>query len=134
MTETRPGKKRINGLFVLAAAFAVLVVLNYRPSVARVHCNEETLSRSPEVIMLGTWWCPYCYQARRYFSENNVSYCEYDIERSAEGERRYNEVNGRAVPVIIIGDYMMSGFSEQRFEQLQQHARAAAAGRDGPDL
>ena len=73
--------------------------------------------------MLGTWWCPSCYQARRYLSENQISYCEYDIERSAEGEKLFNEVNGRVIPVLLVGDYMMSGFDEQRIEQVLARAR-----------
>lgn len=95
-----------------------LIILNYKPSIERIHCNEEILKNKPAVIMLGTWWCPYCSQARRYFTDNKISYCEYDIERSSEGEKLFNEVNGQAVPVLLIDKYIINGFDETRLENL----------------
>ena len=76
--------------------------------------------------MLGTWWCPYCYEARRYLTSNNISYCEYDIERSAEGEKLFNEVKGQAIPVLLIGKYMINGFDETRLEQMLRETREAS--------
>ena len=115
--------RRLNGIVLIALIVLGLVIVNYRPFVAAVHCTEETLETNPEVIMLSTRWCPYCYQARRYFSAKEISYCEYDIERSSEGERMFNEANGRVVPVIIAGKHMMSGFDEARFEILLNRVR-----------
>lgn len=115
--------RRLNGMVVLALIVVGLVIVNYKPDIERVHCSEDILRNKPEVIMLGTWWCPYCYQARRYLASNEIDYCEYDIERSDEGERLFNEVNGQAIPVLIVGKYMMSGFDESRFEQLLTRAR-----------
>lgn len=76
--------------------------------------------------MLGTWWCPYCYQARRYLTDHNISYCEYDIERSAEGEKLFNDVDAQVIPVLIIDQYMMSGFDETRLENLLNKARGSS--------
>lgn len=121
-----PKQRHLSGLIVILIVFAVLVFINYRPSVERVHCTDEILSTQPEVIMLGTWWCQYCYQARRYFTEHNINYCEYDIERSAEGEKLYNEINGRAIPVLLVDKYIINGFDEARLEQLLDKARQAS--------
>lgn len=118
--------RRLNGIVILVLIIAALIVISYRPTVARVHCTAETLDSNPEVIMLGTWWCPYCYQARRYLTSRNVSYCEYDIEQSAEGRRLFDEVNGRAIPVLIVDRYMMSGFDETQLEALLDKAREAS--------
>jgi glutaredoxin len=109
--------RRINGMVILALVVAGLIFISYKPSVARIHCTDEIVSSKPEVIMLSTWWCPYCYQARRYLTENNISYCEYDIERSAEGEKLFNDVNGRAIPVLLIDQYIINGFDEARLER-----------------
>lgn len=95
-----------------------LIVFSYKPTIARVHCDEAILRTNPQVIMLSTRWCPYCYEARRYLTENKISYCEYDIERSRQGEKMFNDVNGQAIPVLIVDKYMMSGFDESRLEQL----------------
>lgn len=122
--EHRP--RRLNGIVILVLMVIGLVIVSYKPSIARIHCNDEVLKSNPEVIMLGTWWCPYCYQARRYLTDNNISYCEYDIERSAEGEKLFNDVNGQVIPVLLIDKYMMSGFDEARLKNLLHKTREAS--------
>ncbi len=118
--------RRLSGFFVLALVLFGLIVFSYRPTVARVHCDEAILRTNPQVIMLSTRWCPYCYEARRYLTENNISYCEYDIERSEQGEKLFNDVNGQAIPVLIVDNYMMNGFDETRLEQLLVTARESS--------
>jgi len=122
----RPRPRRLNGIVILVIIVIGLVIVSYKPSIARIHCNDEILKSKPEVIMLGTWWCPYCYQARRYLTDNNISYCEYDIERSAEGEKLFNDVNGQVIPVLLIDKYTISGFDEARLENLLRKIREAS--------
>jgi glutaredoxin len=112
--------RRINGLFVLVAVVAGLLLVNYRPPIAHIYCDENTQTTRPDVIMLGTTWCKYCYEARRYFKLNDVNYCEYDIEKSPVGKKIYNDVNGQSIPILLIGPYRISGFDENRFEQLMR--------------
>jgi len=119
--NSRP--RRLNGIVIVALIVIGLVIISYKPSIARIHCSDEVLKSKPEVIMLGTWWCPYCYQARRYLTKNNISYCEYDIERSAAGEKLFNDVNGQVIPVLLIDKYMISGFDQARLERLLDKVR-----------
>lgn len=116
-------QRRFSGLIVLLVVFAALVFIYHRPTIERVPCTDAILSTQPEVIMLGTWWCPYCYQARRYFTDHNINYCEYDIERSAEGEKLYNEINAGVIPVLLVDQYIVNGFDEARLEQLLDRVR-----------
>lgn len=108
--------RRISGLVLFALFFLAIFALMYRPSVETIYCNETTLNPRPDVIMLGAWWCPYCLQARNYFKNNEISYCEYDMERSDEGEKLYREVNGQAIPILLIGKYQINGFNERSIE------------------
>ena len=108
--------RRLNGLVLFALFFLAVFTLTYRPSIETIFCDEITLSPKPDVIMLGAWWCPYCYQARKYLQSNEISYCEYDMERSDEGEKLYREINGQAIPILLIGEYQINGFNEQRIE------------------
>lgn len=122
----KPGPRRLSGIVILLLFVFGLIIVNYNPPIERIHCNDEVLKSKPEVIMLGTAWCTYCYHARRYLTDNNISYCEYDIERSAEGEKLFNDVNGQAIPVLLIGKYTMSGFDETRLENLLRITREAS--------
>ncbi|KJS09736.1 MAG: glutaredoxin family protein [Gammaproteobacteria bacterium BRH_c0] len=72
----------------------------------------------PEVVMYATDWCGYCKKARRYFKKNNIAYKEYDIEKNSKARRKYKAMGATGVPVILVGNKRMNGFSEQRFESL----------------
>lgn len=92
------------------------MIINYQPSLSKIVCTDEALALNPDVIMLATWWCPYCNKARRYLHKNNISYCEYDIEHSEDGKKLYKEVNGQGIPVLLIGDHQINGFDKRSIE------------------
>lgn len=120
----RKKPRHLSGFIIILFVAAGLAIVNYKPSIERIRCSAEILNSKPEVIMLSTRWCPYCYQARRYLTDNNISYCEYDIEKSAAGEKLFNEVNGQAVPVLLIDKYVINGFEKTRLERLLHKLRA----------
>jgi glutaredoxin len=71
-----------------------------------------------QVILYSTSWCGYCKKARNYFNKNNIAFTEYDVEKSARGKRDYKAMNGTAVPIILVGDKRMNGFSPATFVRL----------------
>ena len=77
---------------------------------------------TPDVVMLGTSWCPSCVAAIQFFATNDINYCEYDMETSAIGARLYKEVNGRGVPILFIGRHQIHGFSEATVTRSLQEA------------
>lgn len=109
-------KRRVNGLVIFGILIIIIMIINFRPSVSKIYCTNEILALKPDVIMLVAWWCPYCYQARRYLHKNNISHCEYDMENSEEGKRLYKEVNGQSIPVLLIGNRQINGFDERSIE------------------
>ena len=75
-------------------------------------------ARSKTVIMYSTSWCGYCKKAARHFRKNNIPFKEYDIEKSKSAAKAYKKLNGRGVPVILVGKKRMNGFDAQRFDSL----------------
>jgi glutaredoxin-like YruB-family protein len=63
-----------------------------------------------------TDWCGYCKQALAYMSSNGISFNAYNIEKDSSANQRYKELGGRGVPLIIIGNHKMSGFSPENLE------------------
>ena len=118
LNNTNIKKPFINKGFLFACCLIVaFIALSYQSTVSAIYCDEDASTPKPDIIMLSTSWCPYCKQARRYFTNNDMKYCEYDIERSTIGNQIYNSVNGQAVPVILIGDTKLNGFSERAITQ-----------------
>lgn len=70
------------------------------------------------VVLYSTSWCGICKRAKAYFNKNNIDFTEYDIEKSSSARNEFNRYGGRGVPLILVGNTKMHGFSEKRFELL----------------
>jgi glutaredoxin len=113
-TKTPAAKRK--GIYLLVFFLLALIFLSRHEPVNTIDCTPEIISGKPDVIMLGAWWCSYCYQAKKYFQRNDIHYCEYDMENTDIGKRLYEEQGGGAVPILLIGEYQLNGFSEQQVE------------------
>ena len=70
------------------------------------------------VIIYSAVWCGVCNRAKQYFKSHNIPYREYDIETTSKGRQDFARLKARGVPVILVGDKRMNGFSPRRFEAL----------------
>ncbi|MFT4585197.1 MAG: glutaredoxin [Gammaproteobacteria bacterium] len=68
--------------------------------------------------MYSTTWCKVCARAKQYFSDHKVRYKEYDVERSDKGKKDHARLGGSRVPVILVGDRRLNGFSAASFEKI----------------
>ena len=75
-----------------------------------------------KVVMYSAVWCGVCKKARRYFQQEGISFKEYDIETSRKGRQDFAKLNGRGVPIILVGKQQMSGFSADRFQPMYAEA------------
>ena len=75
-------------------------------------------SSGKSVVMYSTSWCGYCKKARQHFERNKIPYQEHDIEKSKKAAQDYKKLNGRGVPVILIGKRRMNGFSANAFDKI----------------
>lgn len=71
-----------------------------------------------KVVMYSTVRCGYCRKARAYFKANGIAYTDYDVETSNKGRQDYQRMGARGVPVILVGNQRMNGFSESAFASL----------------
>jgi len=67
------------------------------------------------VTMYSTTWCGVCKRARQFFQLQKIPFREYDVEKTEKGQRDYKKLNGRGVPIILVGDKRMNGFSAGKF-------------------
>ena len=123
----KPQRKHTLGFAIFAVIILLIIVQTQYMSVERTYCEGEVpvpgqqvsqagplnMKDAPDVLMLGAAWCPACKAATRFFVKNNINYCEYDMEKNAIGARLYQEVNGRGVPILFIGEHRIYGFYEE---------------------
>ena len=85
---------------------------------------EPARSRfSGTVEIFVTDWCGYCKQAEAYMRSNNIAYVAYNIEKDKAAHQRFQELGGRGVPLILIGQHRMAGFSAKTLEHYLATAR-----------
>ncbi|MBA3581601.1 MAG: glutaredoxin family protein [Gammaproteobacteria bacterium] len=95
-------------------------VSNYGAGIPGDMPVSEQKPKTPKVIMYSTSWCGVCKTAKHFFQKNNIAYSEYDIETSAVAAQEYQRLNGRGVPLILVGEQRMSGFSPSHFMAMYQ--------------
>lgn len=95
--------------------------LSVKPNVYEsqpIEPRSEPASPPKKVVMYSTVRCGYCRKARAYFKANGIAFTDYDVETSAKGKQDYRRMGARGVPVILVGDERMDGFSESAFATL----------------
>lgn len=76
-----------------------------------------------KVTMYATKWCGYCRAARGYFAAKDIKYVEYDIEHDRDAKAAFKRLGGKGVPLIVINNQVMRGFSEERFERFYRASK-----------
>lgn len=79
--------------------------------------------KSARVTIYSTTWCGVCVKAKKWFKANKVKFREYDIETSKKGKRDYKKLKGNGVPIIMVGQQRMNGFSPARMRKMLENAR-----------
>ena len=79
---------------------------------------DSPARRTGKVVMYSTDWCSYCNKAREYFRNQKIAFVEYDIEKDPAARRQYDALGAKGVPVILVGDKRMNGFSPGGFQKI----------------
>lgn len=99
-------------IFVAGIVFA-MGKLSLKPVEVR-----STNMHNNEVVLYATDWCGYCRKARDFFKENNITYTEYDIEKSAEAKNSYDQLKGRGIPLVVINGKVIDGYNPGLMKKL----------------
>lgn len=78
----------------------------------------QAAKSGPTVTILSTIRCGVCKKAKTYLSKKGVAFREYDVERSEAERREYKRLNGKGVPIILVGDQRMDGFDRSKLEAI----------------
>jgi len=98
---------------------AVVSILEKSAPTARA--NQPAAAKG-RVKLLTTSWCGYCRQARAYLNSRGIPFEDLDVEKSAQGKQEYRDLQGRGVPIILVGDQRMNGYSQARLDGMLRAA------------
>lgn len=84
--------------------------------------NIQTYSGAPsvsaldnpvgKVTILSAQWCGVCTRAKAYMKSRNIAFEEWDVDKSDYARSKMNQLGAKGVPVILVGNQKMVGFSE----------------------
>lgn len=85
--------------------------------------NSKTAGKNNKIVMYSAEWCGVCKRARRYFSANRIPFTEHDIDKSRKAKREFQKLQGKGVPLILVGDYKMTGFDQRFFDKYYRNGK-----------
>ena len=99
------------GAIVLVGSIYLINASTVTPDAVACNASEKN-----DIVLYGTAWCGYCKQTRQLLAKHNVDYCEYDIERSAEGYDQYESLGGGGVPLMLFNGKLIQGYDKPEIE------------------
>lgn len=71
-----------------------------------------------QVTIYSAQWCGVCTKAKAYMNRRGIPYTEYDIDASVSNLKNFQKLGGRGVPLLLVGQQRMAGFSAARLEAM----------------
>jgi glutaredoxin len=73
--------------------------------------KKREYSTSKKIILLSRPGCGWCVKAKKLLNSSGKRYTEYNVEKPT-GTRLFKKYKGSGVPMIIVGDKVIKGYSE----------------------
>ena len=92
------------------------------PSSTSADKNNDAPADSGSLTVFTSLGCKECKEVKAFLNARGIAYKEYDISKDAEGKKRYDELGGKTVPFITVGDQKLSGFNKDQLEKMLKTA------------
>ena len=118
VARSRPSGKWLMVLAALGVAFWLARSLTLDKPADKA---AALAAGQPEVVIYVTDWCGYCKQTRQFLDANSIRYSAHDVEKSAEARTAHQQLGGRGVPLIVVGDEVIHGYDVGRLSHLLRY-------------
>ena len=75
-----------------------------------------------KVKVYSATWCGYCKRAKAYLQARGTPFQDLDVEHSVQGQSEFRALGGRGIPVILVGDQRMDGYSQDALDGMLKRA------------
>jgi glutaredoxin len=115
--ETDPPRKQIStrqGLLLIALVIAGITAVSLARHWSQAATSDgfvvQTADGQKAVAIFTTDSCTYCAAAKQFLAQKKVPYTEFNLDRSEKARQVFGMLNGRGVPLIIVGESRLVGF------------------------
>jgi glutaredoxin len=84
--------------------------------------KNDVSADSGSLTVFTSLGCKECREVKAFLNARGLAYKEYNITEDAEGKKRYQELGGKTVPFISVGDQKMNGFHKDQLEKMLKTA------------
>jgi len=82
----------------------------------RLAASVRSRAQQNDIYMVSSVTCPYCAQARAWFSENKIPFRECYIERDEQCASQYRALMAPGTPVLLVRGRKIVGFNPRAIE------------------
>ncbi|MEJ2403517.1 MAG: glutaredoxin domain-containing protein [Candidatus Thiodiazotropha sp.] len=75
-------------------------------------------TKTNRVVIYTTLKCPHCVHLKRWLKKNNVPFLDFNVAKPGKIQKKFFEIGGRTVPLIVIGDRFFEGFNPNQLKNV----------------
>jgi glutaredoxin len=113
--DSPPQEAKTEQVKISVQSFGGPAVVDYVSILKRPIKSDARPSRA-DVALYTTSWCGVCKQAKAWLSGKQIPFQEYDVENNEQARSDFLAMGGGGVPVILVGEQRMRGFSAGKLE------------------
>ncbi|MBV2120150.1 MAG: NrdH-redoxin [Candidatus Thiodiazotropha sp. 'RUGA'] len=74
-------------------------------------------NKAARVVIYTTLRCPHCLHLKRWLKRNNVPFLDFNVAKPGKIQKKFFEIGGKSVPLILVGDEKFEGFNPNRLKK-----------------
>ncbi|MDJ0781558.1 MAG: glutaredoxin family protein [Desulfosarcinaceae bacterium] len=103
------------GLLIIAIVVAAIALISLVRHWSQADATASGVAVIGEdghqgVAIFTTDTCTYCAAAKQFLAEKRVPFTEFNLDQSVKARQVFGMLNGRGVPLIIVGQQRLVGF------------------------
>lgn len=95
-----------------------IIELRKKPLIEYGNYESHFKQASSRIILYSNSTCVYCKKTKELLNFYNLDYLTYEIDKSQEAKEQFEKMNSDTVPVLLIGDKKINGFSEAAMKDI----------------
>lgn len=74
-------------------------------------------AKPPLIRVFTSKQCPHCHAAKQWLKQQGLRFEEWNVETQPRARKLFQQLGGRGVPLITVGDKTLNGFDPKTLSQ-----------------
>jgi glutaredoxin len=82
--------------------------------------HQQLKQKAARVVIYTTLKCPHCQHLKRWLKKNSIPFLDFNVAKPGKMQKRFFEMGGQSVPMIVIGERQFAGFNPNQLKQIME--------------